>query len=158
MRPRRSRTFQLTCPMRGTTGDRAPVPDVPFISTHVPHAGHDNDDADAVLRLVDFNSRAPCGARRARSTRQEDRTTFQLTCPMRGTTSGIWKPIRRQGISTHVPHAGHDELRLERKLSQKHFNSRAPCGARHRVGSRTPRRAKFQLTCPMRGTTTKGAR
>ena len=38
------------------------------------------------------------------------KVTFQLTCPMRGTTffSVIVRPFWI--ISTHVPHAGHDPL------------------------------------------------
>ena len=146
--------FQLTCPMRGTTrvhNVRGLVVDISThvphaghdrlalgrvilvcrISTHVPHAGHDGRDADKLRNAVDFNSRAPCGARPPR---------LRSSCP-------------HTAISTHVPHAGHDE-EAETKIRQvTNFNSRAPCGARRLPHARLVNRRVFQLTCPMRGTT-----
>ena len=57
--------FQLTCPMRGTTD--AHLYDL---------SGH-----------LDFNSRAPCGARPDSQYEKDRIDEFQLTCPMRGTTA-----------------------------------------------------------------------
>ena len=56
------------------------------ISTHVPHAGHDDTEFpkdDAI-------------------------TGFQLTCPVRGTTGNNIINNIDFTISTHVPRAGHD--------------------------------------------------
>ena len=61
--PRSSFLFQLTCPMRGTT---VPVPHrilELLISTHVPRAGHDGVVDGKDVKSMNFNSRAPCGAR-----------------------------------------------------------------------------------------------
>ena len=145
-------SFQLTCPMRGTTWSieyrrgRSPI------STHVPHAGHDCGLCGQVLPQMDFNSRAPCGARPRRPKRLWSALSFQLTCPMRGTTESdaifrveeristhvphaghdrdvlLYHDIRH--ISTHVPHAGHDDHGNGILVLAPHFNSRAPCGAR----------------------------
>ena len=122
------------------------------ISTHVPHAGHDCGLCGQVLPQMDFNSRAPCGARPRRPKRLWSALSFQLTCPMRGTTESdaifrveeristhvphaghdrdvlLYHDIRH--ISTHVPHAGHDDHGNGILVLAPHFNSRAPCGAR----------------------------
>ena len=79
-----------------------------------------------------FNSRAPCGARRGVTWRQITPPRFQSTRPMRGATS-----------------AGADG-----SGSTSDFNPRAPCGARpggntvYMVGD-----VLFQSTRPMRGAT-----
>ena len=118
--------------MRGTTFTSIATAAILQISTHVPHAGHDPVFRPDTLQAINFNSRAPCGARRRRLRSSRQLLLFQLTCPMRGTT-GIDHAVKRScDISTHVPHAGHDR-------------------AVSRAGKRGER---FQLTCPMRGTTT----
>ena len=146
-------SFQLTCPMRGTTA--AVQADVDFIgiSTHVPHAGHDPSARYPLLSCADFNSRAPCGARPCCGTTAFPRHLFQLTCPMRGTTRRLLKFLPVREISTHVPHAGHDNLGAYDTYIPNDFNSRAPCGARHAEYTAFFSAIAFQLTCPMRGTT-----
>ena len=57
-----------------------------FISTHVPHAGHDGRRAVRLDPVFYFNSRAPCGARRYPFRTAFLNCSFQLTCPVRGTT------------------------------------------------------------------------
>ena len=102
--------FQLTCPMRGTTKASLLLGVLTAISTHVPHAGHDGDMLTMYRNILNFNSRAPCGARPIRSHRLISIWEFQLTCPMRGTTvaeAALRSPV---AISTHVPHAGHDPI------------------------------------------------
>ena len=99
------------------------------ISTHVPHAGHDGRDADKLRNAVDFNSRAPCGARPPR---------LRSSCP-------------HTAISTHVPHAGHDE-EAETKIRQvTNFNSRAPCGARPRNGKERGQSSHISTHVPHAG-------
>ena len=104
--------------------------------------------------VSDFNPRAPCGARHNRHSRLlRVNQIFQSTCPLRGTTCNDLKPRRRDGISIHVPLAGHDGRRAAQSLHDgmisihvplaghdragfgrarcaRHFNPRAPCGAR----------------------------
>ena len=57
-------TFQSTRPMRGATAFRRLSASDLFISIHAPHAGRDFGDCCFSLRRMDFNPRAPCGARR----------------------------------------------------------------------------------------------
>ena len=146
-------SFQLTCPMRGTTDKDYVISGVYVISTHVPHAGHDCELYRRAYAAENFNSRAPCGARPlAFSLSFATSTRFQLTCPMRGTTEMPRRSFRADTISTHVPHAGHDRsvgdlvaiayisthvphAGHDHKLfgddhGTEYFNSRAPCGAR----------------------------
>ena len=145
------------------------------ISTHVPHAGHDSTiDLRSTARKhfnsrapcgarptrlytrihhLHFNSRAPCGARHEGFERELGIEEFQLTCPMRGTTGRVEIQNLEAGISTHVPHAGHDQMPAYLREVFIDFNSRAPCGARRRLDRREHVNRPFQLTCPMRGTT-----
>ena len=125
-----------------------------MISIHVPLAGHDRVRGCTARPSVDFNPRAPCGARRSTATgsasltqdfnprapcgaRLEVKYTagyvlpFQSTCPLRGTTPAWCCAARARCISIHVPLAGHDGV--------------------HEYGATI--RAKFQSTCPLRGTT-----
>ena len=100
--------FQLTCPVRGTTSASLRLFSAITISTHVPRAGHDCAPSAKLTGFSDFNSRAPCGARRL----------------------ALGRVILVCGISTHVPRAGHDRHAKQRGELVAHFNSRAPCGAR----------------------------
>ena len=105
--------------------------------------------------LSDFNPRAPCGARlivlfdaaayeQFQPTRPLRGATiggvlmadlsvlFQPTRPLRGATASATFPIPTQRrISTHAPLAGRDSPHKNLQSSRKHFNPRAPCGARH---------------------------
>ena len=99
-----------------------------------------------------FNPRAPCGARLVlvgtaylawsfQSTRpmrgatehpesQRQFQPFQSTRPMRGATYSWpeWRALRL--ISIHAPHAGRDFFNFMPIFWHRHFNPRAPCGAR----------------------------
>ena len=59
---------------------------------------------------VNFNPRAPCGARPVRKAVRFLKTIFQSTRPMRGATGGELKDIRDLHISIHAPHAGRDNI------------------------------------------------
>ena len=162
--------------MRGTTPIAIRVPAHLCISTHVPRAGHDSAETPVDAFAEDFNSRAPCGARRIRARTVISLQKFQLTCPVRGTTTGFPRLCSALMISTHVPRAGHDIWRTTHSNGRNefqltcpvrgttgmgytvcdifaNFNSRAPCGARRLTGGRIYAIIKFQLTCPVRGTT-----
>ena len=151
-----SRIFQSTRPMRGATVQRKHFACANYISIHAPHAGRDNTmpykgtDAEKIsihaphagrdclpypspFRCVDFNPRAPCGARRRCACRANRATRFQSTRPMRGATSAGGCEHGEHDISIHAPHAGRDESRRFRYVRDRHFNPRAPCGARQRI-------------------------
>ena len=78
--------FQSTCPARGTTQFPRGLCLFRFISIHVPREGHDYKQTALFLLDIDFNPRAPRGARRA------------------VTLDGL----AGQVISIHVPREGHD--------------------------------------------------
>ena len=79
---------------------------------------------------IDFNPRAPCGARPDLIGTSTQYYQFQSTRPMRGATSLVFPNYRKQSISIHAPHAGRDQPSPEEKQTENHFNPRAPCGAR----------------------------
>ena len=124
----------------------------------------------------DFNPRAPRGARPAADVVGLWQALFQSTCPARGTTALSVEKSNIRVISIHVPREGHDCNTFYTICTQRHFNPRAPRGARlsifaqHRnvfgnFNPRAPRGARhstknplhcwiaFQSTCPARGTT-----
>ena len=122
--------FQPTRPLRGAT-----------IYTVAP-----------ICKALDFNPRAPCGARRLPQTKHRVLGQFQPTRPLRGATvsrfcSCVYLPISTHaplagrdyrsevlsmyiGISTHAPLAGRDRWGSDPRHTGSHFNPRAPCGAR----------------------------
>ena len=122
--------FQSTRPVRGATWRRS-------------RRSH---------RAPDFNPRAPCGARQHVADSIKPGKVFQSTRPVRGATqersgylsirrfqstrpvrgaTGARRVLRRApAISIHAPRAGRDCLRLRQERQGRHFNPRAPCGAR----------------------------
>ena len=104
------------------------------ISIHVPLAGHDQHRGLAAAHGCDFNPRAPCGARRGLIKIRRAKKIFQSTCPLRGTTLTINTMRRAPDISIHVPLAGHDSSPVSVPRLGRHFNPRAPCGARLKSG------------------------
>ena len=58
-----------------------------LISTHAPLAGRDGDKKSNAEADLNFNPRAPCGARPQMLLDVMQRTIFQPTRPLRGATS-----------------------------------------------------------------------
>ena len=123
------------------------------ISTHAPLAGRDSLRWHRFKITINFNPRAPCGARPCHERSRRTNIEFQPTRPLRGATSAL--PVRTviDLISTHAPLAGRDTgvscCRFRRHGFQPtrplrgatisvdiagfvsiNFNPRAPCGAR----------------------------
>ena len=149
--------FQSTCPARGTTLYlQHGVVFESVISIHVPREGHDAENGYALLVDIDFNPRAPRGARprgiyyildiyknfnpRAprgarprRSCCPSPRRNFNPRAP-RGARLCYYMYVRRgSNISIHVPREGHDGDSVRPSRSHRYA---------------------FQSTCPARGTTT----
>ena len=103
--------------------------------------------------MLYFNPRAPCGARldmfalmrmndlRFQSTRpvrgatalvhnDEFPAKFQSTRPVRGATCFSSSFLWARSISIHAPRAGRDHVSVDGLAKIRHFNPRAPCGAR----------------------------
>ena len=145
--------FQLTCPMRGTTFFYCYELNGRYISTHVPHAGHDARRSFHGNHGIHFNSRAPCGARPSAALLNHLANAFQLTCPMRGTTKRLPKCQKHSKISTHVPHAGHDFASCVFRALWRISTHVPHAGHDYSLSFITLKNQRFQLTCPMRGTT-----
>ena len=125
---------------------------------------------------MNFNSRAPCGARHLPAMQEGLRDTISTHAPHAGrdspmhnygpmlphfnsrapcgarlasgeTSATLW------GISTHAPHAGRDVHAKGLWRQDLNFNSRAPCGARQDRNGVPHLWRGFQLTRPMRGAT-----
>ena len=77
----RSSSFQPTRPLRGATAGWCNGSTSRSISTHAPLAGRDCFGAVVLRMLINFNPRAPCGARRRRSTTDIDRSDFNPRAP-----------------------------------------------------------------------------
>ena len=102
-----------------------------------------------------FQSTCPLRGTTTRWTSRDTRNLlFQSTCPLRGTTNKRRAEQDKEAISIHVPLAGHDSKGWENEYEIENFNPRAPCGARRTTAmTLEPSAAKFQSTCPLRGTT-----
>mgnify|MGYP003279298578 FL=1 len=85
--------------------------------------------------------------------RQAAAAAFQSTCPARGTTEYLSTVFLYNFISIHVPREGHDLDSKKRCAISKHFNPRAPRGARPINLDISGLTFEFQSTCPARGTT-----
>ena len=102
---------------------------------------------------TNFNSRAPCGARQETRPFSIKLRRFQLPCPVWGTTVTLCPFFGFQCISTPVPRVGHDDRGRALHLRPPNFNSRAPCGARRGNSCSKRLECRFQLPCPVWGTT-----
>ena len=122
------------------------------ISIHAPLAGRDRADPQAPADFRHFNPRAPCGARLpaplrpARAAhisihaplagrdrlrpRPEDRGDISIHAPLAGRDCLAVSNAGRAGISIHAPLAGRDRRPGAYTPPARHFNPRAPCGAR----------------------------
>ena len=148
-----SRAISTHAPLAGRDGVVAHIAESPAISTHAPLAGRDAAASSLLPFFFDFNPRAPCGARRQALPRVLGGEGFQPTRPLRGATPGRarsgsrkcqfqpTRPLRGatlaedrvghgESISTHAPLAGRDAQKKNAPTVARHFNPRAPCGAR----------------------------
>ena len=82
-----NRRFQSTRPLRGATPITAFSGLLSVISIHAPLAGRDRKGDGYIVLEVNFNPRAPCGARRGVSRGRCLHRKFQSTRPLRGATS-----------------------------------------------------------------------
>ena len=100
-----------------------------------------------------FNPRAPRGARHFANVERKIDSVFQSTRPSRGATAKAREIADRYYISIHAPLAGRDSYRGNACQYAKHFNPRAPRGARPFFFDVLLGTVKFQSTRPSRGAT-----
>ncbi len=144
------------------------------ISIHAPHTGRDSGRCIAIASPMNFNPRAPYGARplgryyngvisiHAPHTGRDYRaascsrvaSVFQSTRPIRGATAQSRLTRRhRPHFNPRAPY-GARLICYDLSIAVPNFNPRAPYGARHVVAWRnTGEFAAFQSTRPIRGAT-----
>ena len=122
--------FQSTRPMRGATQRDKRLQERIDISIHAPHAGRDLELLE-LLQHLNISIHAPHAGR--------DPSPYRLPCKSR--------------ISIHAPHAGRDPPSALCSPQCRHFNPRAPCGARLDFEESSSESYTFQSTRPMRGAT-----
>ena len=83
----RAKRFQSTRPIRGATRYPEPVPEPQRISIHAPHTGRDGSVGIRIPGSVNFNPRAPYGARLYSNHVRQRGRGFQSTRPIRGATA-----------------------------------------------------------------------
>ena len=105
------------------------------------------------LGKSNFNPRAPCGARRMTCARQACTTLFQPTRPLRGATQGHQNGQVCHEISTHAPLAGRDRTVLGTTLPRCEFQPTRPLRGATQYGKPVPAGQRFQPTRPLRGAT-----
>ena len=146
--------FQSTRPLRGATAEPTgtPIFNTLFQSTR-PLRGATSTALPLEPPPIDFNPRAPCGARLTALTARKSLQTFQSTRPLRGATRHFRG--RRKGRKHFNPRApcGARPRPFRRCLLLPYFNPRAPCGARPRCCGNIWTRGLFQSTRPLRGAT-----
>ena len=105
--------FQPTRPLRGATF-LGLVFFVSFcISTHAPLAGRDSILDDAIIKVNDFNPRAPCGARLFKLKLIADDIDFNPRAPCGARQCKTPISSMRIRISTHAPLAGRDSKSVQ---------------------------------------------
>ena len=103
--------FQLTRPMRGATSASHHLRPCPYhFNSHAPCGARLVPVARAIKVTIISTHTPHAGRDLYRPIQRHKRQQFQLTRPMRGATGGQFIYVRRY----------------------KHFNSHAPCGARHK--------------------------
>ena len=123
------------------------------ISTHAPLAGRDRYKAKKPLIVTTFQPTRPLRGATVHGNTARGAIVFQPTRPLRGATMDYGSPDMQHWISTHAPLAGRDRsaaqaaknlqrfqptrplrgatcVRSRMRRARKHFNPRAPCGAR----------------------------
>jgi len=108
------------------------------VSIHAPLAERDPVMWGKTKRLVSFNPRAPCGARRLLLIINSHNFIVSIHAPL---AERDHKPdvFADEGIfvSIHAPLAERDYAQVAEKRRYSSFNPRAPCGARPRYGETT---------------------
>ena len=123
--------FQPTRPLRGATCCLLRLPHRQAISTHAPLAGRDIMSMTLVPDILNFNPRAPCGARLDRDTSNSTLILISTHAPLAG-RDRVSSPPRslRSRFQPTRPLRGATGPSPTSSLPLINFNPRAPCGAR----------------------------
>ena len=104
--------------------------------------------------LLNFNPRAPCGARHLDDLVKYKTVKISIHAPRAGRDNSAMQFRPDDYISIHAPRAGRDFIAERTGFKPAaHFNPRAPCGARRETDPKHTETQKFQSTRPVRGAT-----
>ena len=115
--------------------------------------GRDISSCRRTSRTAHFNPRAPRGARLHKIQACKPISTFQSARPSWGATTHVARLAGDARISIHGPRVGRDHAPPRRIKTSRHFNPRAPRGARHNTCFCSFNLCKFQSTRPAWGAT-----
>ena len=148
-----------------------------MISIHAPHTGRDQGIRLLLIDALNFNPRAPYGARHLiRTGVRLLQAAISIHAPHTGRDLTRMLVVFRVRISIHAPHTGRDDGQHTRHclftkfqstrpirgatlvldtyhVSLDYFNPRAPYGARQCTSLTLGRNVQFQSTRPIRGAT-----
>ena len=124
-----------------------------LISIHVPREGHDYAFAPFAAMPVNFNPRAPRGARHPGASRCSWADAISIHVPREGHDRPLEGCDEGLFISIHVPREGHDLSTARSGSSVSLFQSTCPARGTTDYLSPIAHRQAFQSTCPARGTT-----
>ena len=98
-----------------------------------------------------FNPRAPCGARRGGVQQFIDHQPISIHAPRAGRDFALEVQHSFGIISIHAPRAGRDRRRRRAGSGSRHFNPRAPCGARLREERLRANLSQISIHAPRAG-------
>ena len=121
------------------------------ISTHAPLAGRDmTTQRQKNHGQTNFNPRAPCGARPFAPSGINSGIRFQPTRPLRGATAWEAVDMASDGISTHAPLAGRDEMVQDTPVEGV-ISTHAPLAGRDGAADRSARGERISTHAPLAG-------
>ena len=126
----RVNAISIHAPRAGRDQAAAPVDVAGLISIHAPRAGRDRRAGRFGGASPEFQSTRPVRGATTRSSKTGFVHEFQSTRPVRGATFASPDCLRISAISIHAPRAGRDRAEPSSWRRPRHFNPRAPCGAR----------------------------
>ena len=124
------------------------------ISIHVPREGHDETETVNFWQSIEFQSTCPARGTTADFMLLAPDDNISIHVPREGHDTTLTAgESRMMTISIHVPREGHDGRCISGRQQRRHFNPRAPRGARPNICQPFFCTTLFQSTCPARGTT-----
>mgnify|MGYP001670579886 CR=1 FL=1 len=127
------RAFQSTRPAWGATKSSRMNSDVVMISIHAPRVGRDQKQGSPHTKSLDFNPRAPRGARLLAFFGGPARRIFQSTRPAWGATLPNLGSRCPRHISIHAPRVGRDPAGRSSRRRKSRFQSTRPAWGATRV-------------------------
>ena len=149
-----SMEFQSTRPLRGTTGLEMMIYSATVFQSTRPLRGTTAWHNSRYRQQVNFNPRAPYGARRCLPTEASIYSNISIHVPRTGHDCWIVRCNRsRPDFNPRAPYGARRAPARMAPPRRTYFNPRAPYGARRVLLSDFSAFGAFQSTCPVRGTT-----